>query len=365
MAQTMAYKCPSCGGELEFESQSQQMACPYCGNKYDVDSLKKYDEILNQQEADDMKWDENAGKSWAEGEIDSMSVYICNGCGAEIVTDDATTAATFCPYCNSPVVLSGKFSGALKPDLVIPFALDKAAAVSALERHLKGKRLLPKAFKDQNHIEEVKGVYVPFWLFDTDSHGNINFEGRKVRSWRSGSYRYTETSHFAIHREGSVAFQGVPVDGSSKMPDDLMESVEPFDLSKAVNFQTAYLSGYLADKYDVTAEESVNRANARIKKSTEDAFKSTVTGFSSVTTKNSSVIFSNSKYKYALYPVWILNTTWNGERYLFAMNGQTGKFVGNLPMDKGAFLRWFGLSAGIAAVIAYIVINFWFFFFGG
>lgn len=364
MAQTMAYKCPSCGGELEFDSQSQKMSCPYCDNKYDVESLRQYDEVLNQQQADNMEWNENAGQSWADGEMDSMNVYICNGCGAEIVTDDATTGATFCPYCNSPVVLSGKFSGALKPDLVIPFALDKAAAVASLEKHLKGKKLLPKAFKEQNHIEEVKGVYVPFWLFDTDSHGNVNFEGQKVRTWRSGNYRYTETSHFHIHRSGSVAFQGVPVDGSSKMPDDLMESIEPFDLSKAVDFQTAYLSGYLADKYDVTAEESVSRANARIKQSTEDALRSTVNGFSSVVAKNSSVTFSNSKYKYALYPVWILNTTWNGERYLFAMNGQTGKFVGNLPMDKGAFWRWFGLTAGITAVISYILLNFGYYFLG-
>ena len=56
------------------------------------------------------------------------------------------------------------------------------------------------------------------------------------------------------------------------MPDDLMESLEPFYFKDAVDFQTAYLSGYLADKYDVAEEECVDRANLRIKQSTEQEF---------------------------------------------------------------------------------------------
>ncbi len=34
-----------------------------------------------------------------------------------------------------------------------------------------------------------------------------------------------------------MKFQHIPVDGSSKMPDDLMESIEPFDFSEAVDFR--------------------------------------------------------------------------------------------------------------------------------
>ena len=199
---------------------------------------------------------------------------------------------------------------------------------------MTGKRLLPKIFKDQNHIDEIKGVYVPFWLFDTDVDAKVRYKATKVRTWSDSNYNYTKTSYFMVHRGGSIGFEDVPVDGSTKMADDLMESIEPFNCAEAVDFQTAYLAGYLADKYDVTAEESIDRANERVKKSTEQAFAETVIGYETVTAENTSVQFHGGKARYALYPVWLLNTTWNGNRYTFAMNGQTGKFVGDLPVDK-------------------------------
>ena len=259
-------------------------------------------------------------------------------------------AASACPYCGNPIVVTGQVSGALKPDYVIPFKLDKKAAKDGLMRHLEGKRLLPKVFKDQNHIDEVKGVYVPFWLFDTEADADIRYRATKVRSWSDKNYNYTETSFFMVGRSGSIGFTRVPVDGSTKMEDDLMESIEPFDFKDAVPFQTAYLAGYMADKYDVSAEESIARANERVKRSTEDNFKSTVSGYTSVTTEQSSVRLHDGSAKYALYPVWILNTTWNGKRYRFAMNGQNGKFVGDLPVDNDAAKTWMiGLSAAFAA----------------
>ena len=190
-----------------------------------------------------------------------------------------------------------------------------------------------------------------FWLFDTDADARVRYHATRIRSWSDSDYDYTETSHFLVHRAGSVGFEHVPVDGSSKMADDLMESIEPYDFADAVSFQTAYLAGYLADKYDVTAEQSVDRANARVKNSTEQAFKSTVEGYTSVTPENSSIQLHGGKATYALYPVWLLNTTWNGNKYTFAMNGQTGKFVGDLPVDKGAAAKWtLGLSVALSAV---------------
>ena len=144
----------------------------------------------------------------------------------------------------------------------------------------------------------------------------------------------------------------MPVDGSTKMDDALMESIEPYDFTGAVDFQTAYLAGFLADKYDVDSEQSIERANERIKKSTENAFASTVQGYSTVIPESTSIRLQNGKAKYALYPVWLLNTTWNGQRYTFAMNGQTGKFVGDLPLDKGAYKKWlFGLTSLIGAAV--------------
>lgn len=344
------YKCPCCGGSIEFSSETQKMKCPYCDTEFDVETLKQYDEELKNETPDNMEWDTEPGSEWTEGETEGMRVYICNSCGGQIIGDE-TLAATACPFCDSPVVMMGQFTGDLKPDYVIPFKLDKEDAKKALKKHMEGKRLLPKVFKDENHIDEIKGVYVPVWLFDTDADAKIRYRATQVRTWSDSNYTYTQTKHFSVFRGGSIGFENVPVDGSTKMADELMESIEPFNIKEAVDFQTAYLSGYLADRYDVNAKDSIIRANERIKKSTEQAFASTVRGYATVIPEQSSVSFSNGKSKYALYPVWLLNTSWEGKKYTFAMNGQTGKFVGDLPVDKAAYKKWlFGIAAGVSAV---------------
>ena len=346
------YKCPCCGGAIEFDSTAQKMKCPYCRTEFDMETLQGYDDALKTEQPDDMQWETAAGGEWQQGEIENLRSYVCKSCGGEIV-GDATTAATACPFCGNPVVMMGQFAGALHPDYVIPFKLDKKAAKAALMKHYGGKRLLPKVFKDQNHIDEIKGVYVPFWLFDTDVDAQVRYRATKVHTWSDSDYDYTETSHFLVHRGGSVGFEHVPVDGSSKIADDLMESIEPYNISDAVHFQTAYLAGYVADKYDVTAEESIDRANQRVKRSTEEVFAETVEGYTTVTPENTSVQFRGGKARYALYPVWLLNTSWNGNQYTFAMNGQTGKFVGDLPVDKAAAKRWTFLLAAIFTAASY------------
>ncbi len=357
MAVLQEYKCPCCGGAIEFNSTIQKMKCPYCDTEFEMEALKEMDEVLTSEAnaTDNMEWETQAGTQWQEGEGENLRVYVCNSCGGEIIGDE-TTAATECPYCNNPVVMMGQFKGDLRPDFVIPFKLTKEDAKEGLRKHLKGKALLPKVFKSENHIDEIKGIYVPFWLFDAEADARIRYKATKVRHWSDSNYDYTKTSFFSVIRSGSVAFDRVPVDGSSKMADDLMESIEPYNFTDAVDFQTAYLAGYFADKYDVDATESITRANERIKRSTEETFASTVGGYTSVVPEHSIVNLQNGKAKYALYPVWILNTTYKGQKYTFAMNGQTGKFVGNLPMDKGLFWKYWGIIAtGATAVITLLI----------
>lgn len=351
MAAIQEYKCPCCGGAITFDSTIQKMKCPYCDTEFEMETLAEYDKELRSEQADDMSWKTDTGDGWREGETEGMRSYVCRSCGGEIMGDENTAAAS-CPFCGNPVVMMGQFTGSLRPDYVIPFKLDKQAAKEALKKHYMGKRLLPKIFKDENHIDEVKGVYVPFWLFDADADADMRYKASRIRSWSDSNYHYTETSYYAVRRSGSIAFENVPVDGSGKMADDLMESLEPFDFSKAVDFQTAYLAGYLADKYDVDADQSVERANERIRKSTEDAIAATVRGYTAVVRESGSIKLNNGKVKYVLFPVWLLNTTWNGQKYLFAMNGQSGKMVGDLPLDKGAYRKWlFGLTGAIGAAV--------------
>ena len=351
MAVLQEYKCPCCDGAIEFHAGTQNMKCPYCDCEFELETLQAYDAEQSNIPQDDMTWDTAAGSEWREGEAEGLRIYTCNTCGGEIVTDE-TTGATECPFCGNPVIMTGQFAGDLKPDLVIPFKFDKKAAIAALQNHYKGKVLLPKVFKDQNHIKEVKGLYVPVWLFDTDAEAHVRYKATRLRTWSSGDYDYTETSHYSVTRAGGIGFANVPVDGSSKMDDALMESIEPYDISEAVDFHTAYLSGYLADKYDVNAETSIERANQRIRNSTEEAFASTVIGYTTVIPVSTNICLNNGKARYALYPVWILNTQWNGQKFTFAMNGQTGKMAGDLPMDKSAFRRWFlGIAGAVSAAV--------------
>lgn len=345
-------KCPHCGGAVEFNVGAQRLKCPYCSAEFDIAAMQQAEDFAANQ-VEQINWN-SQNSQWDAGETDGMSVYACNSCGGEIVAD-ATTGATSCPYCGNQVVMKGQFSGALKPDLVIPFKLDKKAAKEALKKHFRGKKFVPKAFLAENKLDEVKGVYVPHWLFSCDAVVEASYQAEKYRHWSDSKNNYTETSAYDIYRSGSIGFDNVPVDGSTKMPDDLMESIEPFNINEAVPFNTAYLAGYLADKYDVDVNQSMGRANERIKASALNAFEDTVQGYDAVSAIGANMNVANGMYKYALYPVWILNVKWNGQTHTFAMNGQTGKFVGNIPTEEKK-AKLIGALGGLAAgVLIYII----------
>ena len=375
-AQVTNYKCPACTGPLQFDAESGNLICEYCGSTHSVAEIEalyaqKDEEAAEaQQEAEEKREEaaeaaENAGEDWDTSglsddwgtDAEGMRVYNCPSCGAQLICDE-TTAATSCPYCDNPTIVPGQFSGMLKPDYVIPFKLKKEQAIAALKKHYEGKVLLPNAFKSNNHLEEIKGIYVPFWLFDGAAEGSVQYEATKVRKYRSGDYEITDTSYYDVQRAGKVNFEKIPVDGSKKMPDDYMDSLEPYDYSELKPFSTAYLPGYMADKYDVTVEESSKRADTRAENTTADCMRNTVSGYVGVIEKNRNIQLKRGEVKYALLPVWILNTKWNGKKYLFAMNGQTGKFVGDLPIDKNKKTRIFAAVYGITALVIAVIMLF-------
>ena len=354
MAVLQEFKCPSCDGAIEFDSSLQKLKCPYCDTEFEVEALQELGEALREEQPSDFTWETEPDGQWTDAETENLRTFVCNSCGGQII-GDANTAATRCPYCDNPVVMSGQFVGDLRPDIVVPFKLDKNQAKESFSRHLLKKPLLPKLFKSQNRIESIQGMYVPFWLFDTDVDADVRYKATRVTSWSDSNYTYTRTSFYKLLRSGGLSFTDVPVDGSVKMQDDLMESIEPFDLSQGVDFQTAYLAGYLADKFDVTADTCKNRANDRIRKSTEDAFASTAIGYATVIPEHTNIRLSGGRVRYALLPTWILTTRYQDKLYTFAMNGQTGKFVGNLPIDWKLFWTYLlSIGLGSGALISLI-----------
>ena len=350
------YKCPSCTGPLHFVGESGKLECDFCGSSFNVaeidalyaDKEKKAQQAYAEaaENRDEASWDMSGmSDDWGDDGKD-MKAYNCPSCSAELICE-ATTAATSCPYCGNPTVVPGQFGGALKPDYVIPFKLNKQSAISALKTHYKGKIFLPRSFSDGNHIEEIKGIYVPFWLFDAQTDADCVFEATRSYSLTQGDYRITRTEHFDVRRAGTIAFERIPADASSKMPDDCMDSIEPFDYSELRDFSSAYLPGYLADKYDVSAEQSAERADLRCRNSALDIMEHDVNGYQTVTRKQSNVRLRRGQVRYALMPVWTLSTKWRETNYLFAMNGQTGKLVGDLPVSR---LKFWGMFAALAAV---------------
>lgn len=368
--QVTNYQCPACTGPLHYSAKSGKLECDYCGSSFDVAEIealyaRKEAEAAAAKQAADAKaeaaqaakaeaaeaaaasggWDtSDLSRDWG-AEADGLRVYSCPSCGAELICDQST-AATACPYCGNPAIVPGQFSGALRPDYILPFRLSKDDAVQALRAHYKGKPFLPRSFTSVNHIEQIQGVYVPFWLFDGGAEGAASYRASNTNVYETGDYEITETRHYRVVRAGSLAFEKIPVDASSKMPDDHMDSIEPFDYAQLRPFSTAYLPGYLADKYDVTIDDSRDRADTRCRETLAQALRDTVTGYGACVTEREDIALRRGKVHYALLPVWMLSTKWRGQDFLFAMNGQTGKLVGDLPTDRG---RFWGMFAAIAA----------------
>lgn len=340
MADTsVSYKCPNCGAPLSFKPEAKQVICEYCNTKFTVEDLKKIYEQREKVAAEAShpaaaEWDTSAaGSTWNEEETANFQAFRCSSCGAELVTD-GNTIATECCYCGNPAMLPERFSGMLKPDYVIPFKKTKDEAVAALKEFYKGKRLLPKAFTANNRVEQIQGLYVPFWLFDSQAQASATLRGVLVNTYDDSEDRVTETSYYECHREGEAEFSRIPADGSKKMDDDFMDAIEPFDYEDLQPFTTAYLTGFLADKYDVPADDCLDRINERVEKSISEEVAQTMGTFSSFSVTDNAVTRTGGDVKYALAPVWILTTRYEDKPYTFMMNGQTGKLVGRLPIDK-------------------------------
>lgn len=381
------YACPACGGPLAFDTKLQKLACPYCDSSYTTQEVEEY--FAAQQAKAEAKAAAQAQEQGAaaqadgaaaagegisgqagagdwfaassdadEGAADGQTRYVadpiqafldskkplaqddehataveCSSCGATMIVSDVS-AVTKCPYCGNNAIVPGKLGSTLKPDLIIPFKNTKKDAVAALNAHYAGKICLPKAFKDGNHVEEIQGVYVPFWLYSGTATGSAKYTCTDTRTWSDSDYNYTETSTYYATREGSCSFDKIPADASKRMPDDHMDSIESYDYNAFEPFSMAYLPGFSAERYDQSANSCVKRATHRMQSTLEDELRNSVVGHMNVMQTSSTCSNEVSDVKYALLPVWMLHTRWEDKDFLFAMNGQTGKLVGDLPLDK-------------------------------
>ncbi len=352
----LKYQCPACGAPLEFSAQKQKLFCESCESEFETEMFAPQQPATGEPAAS-IDWSVQGNVTQPQPE--AVAGFICKSCGAEIVSD-GKTVATECMYCGNPVVMSDNVSGMVTPDVVIPFKIDKKQAEQMLLNFYKGKRLLPKAFTTGNRVSKITGLYVPFWLFSSKGEGDIKYTATKVSHWSDDDYDYTRTETYDVMRRGEIAFDNIPVDASTKMEDDYMDGVEPFDYSALTEFSPMYMAGYFADKFDVSVDECSERANSRVTSSLEDSFLNTVNGYTTVDKNSADINLQSEDIKYALMPVWMLNTKYNGKLYQFAINGQTGRVSGELPIDKGKlFMYRLGIFAG-SFVPLLIILNLFF-----
>ncbi len=326
---------------MAFDSQSGMLSCHSCGRKDNIEDFSE-DQMISTFSEDEAK------------------EYYCENCGAVVITEAETTATT-CSFCEAGVVLGDRLSGSLAPLKVIPFAISKDEAKQAFRKWCGKGRLTPRGFMTANRIKGITGIYVPFWLYDLHTIAKIKAVGTKVRKYTRGDYIYTETKYYDIFRDIRLNYVKVPVDASKKMSDELMDTLEPFDYTQLKDFKTPYLAGYIAEKYNYNNEELFSRVKTKVEGFINSYIGSTLSGYSSVQYKNKHIDTKQLRSHYVLFPIWMVYYDYNNKEHTFAMNGQTGKVVGNPPISKKKVVAWFsGISGSTFATMKLIA-----FFLGG
>jgi len=346
---TKECKCPNCGETVAITGKTPNMKCPHCEAELEIKALSDYQKEAESQGEDYFNWKTGSAEIWKENDLGNLSTGSCPSCGAELI-GDKNTIGMLCPWCGSAQIEEKQIEGMLKPDYCIPFKLDKKSAVEAFRRYCGGKKLLPDFFKKENRVENIQGVYAPFWLFDAKTKARVRYKAAKVNSYSDDDYDYKKTNYYSVAVDGSVDFEKMPVNGTEKMNSICIEAIEPFDYAQMSNFQGGCLAGFSAGKHEVGIEAGKEKANAGIKNTIEKEFANSIKGYSKFEVERSAVSIKGGKVSCALLPVWILNTKYSDENYQFVMNGQTGKFAGKLPVDKGkaakyrfAFMVIFGM----------------------
>ncbi|GHU58064.1 hypothetical protein FACS1894133_2130 [Clostridia bacterium] len=358
MANTQQYKCPSCGAAISFDPGSGRFKCAYCDGDYTPEQLSAIypDGVFDKVESVHTDVNDAVTAAQTESFAQHNALYNCPSCGANIVTDE-TTAATSCYYCHGAVVLVGKLSGKYRPSSVIPFKFTEAQAKMKFTEFTKGKIFLPKGFRDA-FLNEVTGIYVPYWLASCDTGGTVVFNCTRVHSWTSGRTQYTETKTYAVTRSANADFARIPHDASIKADDLLMDNLEPYNYSEIIDFDMRYLSGFFADKYDVDKESCYVKIRDRAVDGTIEIMRRDIGGYSTVKPMSVNVGIRTCTWEHMLFPVWFLAYKYGGKMYRFAMNGQTGKFAGNLPVSPK---RVVAAVAAMTAVAVGLAVVAWFF----
>lgn len=349
------YKCPDCGADMNFDSNTGMLLCESCGHTDNIEHMQNPNSNPNQQDEPIYDYEDFVNETqYSTFNSDEAVQYQCPNCGAVLITDKDTVATT-CSFCQAGMVLGDRLTGKLAPSKVIPFKISKQEAQEAFRKWCKKGLLTPKGFMSADRIKSIQGVYVPFWLFDLHAHGETHAECTRVHSYTQGDYDVTETSYYDVFRKADLCFDRIPCDASEKMDDKLMDKLEPFHYNELKTFQTPYLAGYLAEKYNYTDQDLFPRIQKRGRDYTTEYLRNSISGYNTVSLHHTFTDIQQRNADYTLLPIWMICYDYQNGEHTFAMNGQTGKVVGKPPISKGKVAAWFGGLSAISFVALRVV----------
>jgi len=372
----LLHRCPHCGADMNFDIKSGRLHCESCGRDDIVENMPPpvvLDDMGSHAEgngADDIPlfdtsqikdeqtygYEDDGQSSSPRINPEDIKEYRCSYCGATLLTDK-DTSATSCSYCGSAAALFDRLSGDYAPSKVIPFRITKEEAGEEFKKWCKKGLLTPRDFMTVERINNITGIYVPFWLFDINAKGEVDATCTKIRTYEMGEYVCTETKYFHVYRKAELNFQKIPADASEKLDDVMMDKLEPFHYAELKDFNTPYLAGFLAEKYNYDDGQLFPRIKKRSEAYLQSYIKDSIHGYSTTTYNNNTSDISQRHAYYALLPVWMVCYDYRDTGHMFLMNGQTGKVVGKPPLSKFKIAAWFlGITGASFAVLQLLVL---------
>ena len=343
-------KCPACGGTMDFDPKTGNLACPYCGYIQEIpvddtaDTIVEEKDFLSEQKKENCDW--GAEKK----------TVVCKSCAAVSVYD-ALQISDVCPYCGSNQVTEEKGADSLAPDGVCPFAITDKEAGSNFHNWLKKKLFCPKAAKQSAKPDSFKGVYLPYWTFDTATAVLYSAQYGRDRVERdSKGNTKTVTDWFPTSGTYSRDFDDYPIPGTERYDKRSLRMIQPFDTQNSKLYKPEYVAGFISERYSVGLDNAWEIA----KKDMFDILHNEITAdiraryaANHVRNLTMSVKHSGIKYKYLLLPIWLSSFKYKQKIFQFMVNGQTGKVGGHAPVSP---IR-VAIALIIAAAIIYAVLK--------
>nr|MBQ8253242.1 zinc ribbon domain-containing protein [Lachnospiraceae bacterium] len=325
----MIHKCPNCTTALIFNPATDLLECPSCRSSFSATEFTS-DESSPGEASDTALSDD----------VMEMNVYSCTACGAEISVN-GVESSTFCSYCGQPTIVFDRVSSAKKPQYIIPFSVTKDQAITAIRKHLSSGYFVPQEIKDFS-IERIRGIYVPFWLYDID-YADAQYLKGEVKS---GKHSYT----YYYYRSADVTFHDLTLDASDQLSDESTQRLEPYDTQAMRPFESGYLSGFYADCFDTDQNKLQYIARQRSKELFDKEIEKSVNA-EDIEILKSDPKSEITKSSYAMFPAWFMTFRYQDEPYTIMVNGQTSKVVGAVPYDKKKVTVLYWIIAIIATLI--------------